>query len=283
MRRHTRKWKEAQLGELKKLIDSHKVVAVAKTENLPANMLQEIKIKLADKAKIKFSKVRIIKKALLESKFGRFDWDKRFSGQVALIASDLDPFELFSLVKKNKVRTYLKVGAIADKDVIVPAGDTKLPPGPDLSLLKAANLPVAMQGSSIKILKDTVVLRKGETVTQEIANALMKLDIKPYEIMLRIAYACDGETLYSSEQLDIDFEKVKSDIQNCYRNAFCLAYNIGYITPQNITLLLQRGYREALEVARRGSIITKETLPELIIKARLCAEKLNSVIKTQTT
>ncbi|MCX8189950.1 MAG: 50S ribosomal protein L10 [Candidatus Diapherotrites archaeon] len=279
MTRHTRKWKEAQLEGLKKLINSHKVIAIAMAENMPARMLHELRAKLADKAQIRFSKVRVIKKALSESKFSGFPLDDHLKGQIAIIASNIDPFELYSLVKKNKIRTYLKVGEIADNDIVVPSGDTNLPPGPDLSMLKAANLPVAMQGSSIKILKDTVVLKRGQEATQEVVNALMKLDIKPHEIMLRISIACDGKTIYTAEALDIDLEKFLQDLQTCYSNAFALAYSICYVTPQNIGLLIQKAYREALSVAREGKIITKETLPEMLAKAHIGAQKVKALAK----
>ncbi|MEM4598562.1 MAG: 50S ribosomal protein L10 [Candidatus Diapherotrites archaeon] len=279
MRKHTRKWKEAQLKGLKELIDSHKVIAIARAENMPARMLHELRAKLADKAQIRFSKVRVIKKALAESKFRSFPWDEHLRGQIAIIASDADPFELYSLFKKSKIRTYLKVGEIADHDIVVQAGDTNLPPGPDLSMLKAANLPVAMQGSSIKILKDTVVLKKGQEATQEIVNALMKLDIKPHEIMLKISIACDGKTLYNAEALDIDTEKFLNDLKLCHSNAFALAYSICYVTPQNIGLLIQRAHREALNVAREGKIITKETLPEMLAKAHISAQSVSALVK----
>ena len=279
MRSHTRHWKEKQLAELKKLIDESRVVAVANIENIPASLFQELREKLIGTASIKVSKRRLIAKALSESKYKGLGLEKYIKGQIALITSNIDPFELYSILKKNKVKTYLRAGSIADKDIVVPAGDTGLAPGPDLSILKAANIPAVMKGSSIQVPKDTVVVRKGEQVTQEVANALIKLDIKPAEIMLKILAASDGSTIYEASVLDIDAEKFEQDLIACYRNAFNLAFNIEYIMPQNIELFLQKAFSEAKALATEAEIINSVTLPEFLAKAYVNASALGGLVK----
>ena len=280
MKTHTRKWKEKQLEELKALIEQSKIVAIASIDGLPANMLQELKIKLSGDATIKVSKAKIIKRALAESKHKKFNWDKYISGQLALVTTNMDPFELYSAIKKNKVRTYLKAGSIASSDIVVPAGETNLMPGPDMSLLKAANIPVATKGTKVHVLKDTVVVHKGEQVSLDVANALIKLDMKPHEIMLKILAASDGNTLYDSSTLDIDLVKFEKDLQSCYVQAFNLAFNITYITPQNIELFLQKAFREAKALAIEASILSPAVLPELIAKAQATANMLSEIAKT---
>jgi large subunit ribosomal protein L10 len=279
MRSHTRHWKEKQLAELKKLIDDSKVVAIASIESIPASLFQELRGKLSGTANIKVSKRRLIAKALSESKYKGLGLEKYIKGQIALITSSIDPFELYSILKKNKVKTYLRAGSIADKDIVVPAGDTGLAPGPDLSILKAANIPAVMKGSSIQVPKDTVVVHKGEQVTQEVANALIKLDIKPAEIMLKILAATDGSTLYEASVLDIDTEKFEQDLITCYRNAFNLAFNIEYIMPQNIELFLQKAFNEAKALATEAEIINSVTLPEFLAKAYVNASALGGLVK----
>lgn len=281
MTSHTRKWKEKQLEELKALIENNKIIAIASIDGMPASMLQQIKNKLSGDVTIKVSKVRVIKRALAESRYGKFDWAKYARGQVALVATNMGPFELYSALKKNMARAYLTAGSIADRDIVVPAGDTNLAPGPDLSLLKAANIPVAMKGNTIQILKDTVVVHKGEQVTQEVANALLKLDIRPREIMLKVLAASDGNIIYEPSVLDIDLDKFRQDLQSCHANAFNLAFSIGYVTPQNIKLFLQKGFREAKALAREAGIILPETLPELIAKAQAEASAISAFVKLE--
>ena len=282
MTSHTRKWKEKQIEEMKKMLNESKVMALASIERFPASLLQELKKKLAGKAKIRVSKTRIIARALAESKYRNLDLSDYFKGPIALITANIDPFELYLTIKKNKASTYIKAGTVAEQDVVVPAGDTGLPPGPDLSILKAAGIPAIMKGSSIQVPKDTTVVRKGEVVSQEVASALAKLDIKPAELMLKVLVASDGTTIYDASVLDIDTEKFENDIIACYRNAFNLAFNIVYITPENIELLLQKAFREAKQVATEAEFINSVTLPEFIAKAYSSANALSSVVKLDT-
>ncbi|MCD6247419.1 MAG: 50S ribosomal protein L10 [Candidatus Diapherotrites archaeon] len=282
MTSHTRKWKEKQIEEMKKMLDESKVIALASIERFPASLLQELKKKLAGKAKIRVSKTRIIARALAESKYRNLDLSNYFKGPIALITANIDPFELYLTIKKNKANTYIRAGTIAEQDIIVPAGDTGLPPGPDLSILKAAGIPAIMKGSSIQVPKDTVVVHKGEVVSQEVASALSKLDIKPAELILKVLMASDGTTIYDASVLDIDTEKFENDIIACYRKAFNLAFNIVYITPENIELLLQKAFREAKQVATEAEFINSVTLPEFIAKAYSSAKTLSSVIKLDT-
>lgn len=279
MTSHTKKWKEREVEEIRKIIDESKFIALASIERFPASLLRDLKKKLAGKAKIRVSKTRIIARALAESKYKNLNLKDYFKGPIALVTANIDPFELYLTIKKNKARTYVRPGTVADQDIVVPAGDTGLPPGPDLSILKAAGIPAIMKGSSIQVPKDTVVVHKGEIVSQEVASALAKLDIKPAEIMLKVLVASDGTTIYDANVLDIDIEKFENDIIACYRNAFNLAFNIVYITPENIELLLQKGFREAKQLATEAEFINTVTLPEFIGKAYSTAKALSSVIK----
>ncbi len=279
MTSHTRKWKEKQVEEIKKMLDESKIVAIASLERFPASHLQELKKKLASKAKIKVSKTKVIARALAESKYKDIDFSKYLRGSIAIIVSTMDPFELYATIKKNKASAYAKAGMVAEQDIVVPAGDTGLPPGPDLSILKAAGLPAIMKGSSIQIAKDTVVARKGEVISEEVASALAKLDIKPIQLMLKVLVACDGKYLYDASVLDIDTEKFESDLISCYQKAFNLAFNIGYITPQNIELFIQKAFREAKQLALDANYISPLTLPEFIAKAYNAANSLSSVVK----
>ncbi len=68
MKRHTSKWKHAQLAELKKLVEKYPVIAIADISAFPANLFAEIRKKLQGKAVVKVSKTRVIQKALDKDK-----------------------------------------------------------------------------------------------------------------------------------------------------------------------------------------------------------------------
>ncbi|MCX6801906.1 MAG: 50S ribosomal protein L10 [Candidatus Diapherotrites archaeon] len=270
VRSHTRKWKENELKELEKLMAGAKVIAVAEISRFPSNLFSEIRKKLAGKATIRVTKTRVALKALGASKFKGLGIEKSLQRSVALIFTDMDPFELYLLVKSCKGSAAVKPGMVAEADIIVPAGDTGLPPGPDLADLKNAGLKVKLQGASIKISEDSPVAKKGEVITDVAARALIKLGIKPLEIGLKITAALEGKQLYEGTVLNIDLDETVKNIMSAYNNALNLSVNIEYPTKANIEILIGKGYREAKGVALEAKYACKATEGEL--KAEPAAE-----------
>ena len=87
------------------------------------------------------------------------DIAEKASKSVAVIFTEMTPFRLYAFLKKNKGKAAAKEGQLAPNDIIVPAGDTGLPPGPALSDLKGAGLQVKIQGPTIEITEDKVVAK----------------------------------------------------------------------------------------------------------------------------
>src|SRR3989344_3869778 len=186
MKRHTSVWKKEQFTEVQKLAEKYPVVAIASLKGFPANLFSQVRKKLANKAVVKVSKVRVIKKAIESSKIGKSKLQDKAEESIAIIATSMNPFDLYAYLKKNKGSTPAKIGQIADADIMVPAMDTGLPPGPALSELKAAGLQARITGATIVIAEDKVVTKKGEPVTKAVADVLNKLNIKPFKVGLNL-------------------------------------------------------------------------------------------------
>ena len=278
MTSHARKWKESQVGEIKALADKYPVIAVASLSGFPGALAKELRKKLQGKAVVKVSKTRVIKKAFEGSGKELKDLDEHLKGSVAVIFSEMNPFELYALLKKNSVNMPAKAGMEAPDDVKVPAGDTGLPPGPALSDLKAAGLKTVMQGPTISIAEDKIVAKKGETITAGVAGALSKLGIKPIKVRLKILAALEESQVYLSNVLDIDIEKVKSDFAAASRNAFNLAVEVAYTTSETVPVLITKGFRNAKALALEANMLTSATVQEVLAKANAQATALKANI-----
>jgi len=103
MTAHTKKWKEEQVQQLQQLADQYPVIAIASLQNFPGALAKELRKKLQGKAVIKVTKTRILKKALEKSKHDVSSLDEHLKGSIAVIFSKINPFELYSLLKKNSV------------------------------------------------------------------------------------------------------------------------------------------------------------------------------------
>lgn len=278
MTSHTRKWKEGQVQELQKLAAKYPVVAVASLQNFPGPLAKELRKKLEGKAVIKVSKTRVVKKALLASKPDAKALDENLKGNIAVIFTEMNPFELYALLKKNSVSMAAKAGIIAPDDIIVPAGDTGLPPGPALSDLKAAGLKTIMQGPTISIAEDKLVAKKGEVISTGVSGALSKLGIKPIKVRLSMISALENGQVFLASVLDIDIGKVRQDFANCARTAFNVAVEIAYLTKETLPALITKGYRNAKAVALEANIMNSATVSEILGKANAQAKALKAKI-----
>jgi large subunit ribosomal protein L10 len=279
MTSHTRKWKEAQVKELQELASKYSVIATASLQNFPGPLAKELRKKLKGKAVIKVSKTRIVKKALLEARPEAKALDSSLKGNIAVIFTEMNPFELFALLKKNSVSMPAKTGIIAPDDITIPAGDTGLPPGPALSDLKAAGLKTVMQGPTISIAEDKVVAKKGEVITEGVAGALSKLGIKPVKVRLSMTSALENGQVFLASVLDIDIDKVRQNFASCARTAFNIAVEIAYFTKETVPALVAKGYRNAKAVALEANIINSATVSEILGKADSQARAVKAMVK----
>ncbi len=272
-------WKKSQVEELKQLFDKYPIVGVAELKNFSANLFADVRKLLADKAVVKVSKTRIFQKALEQSKLkdsGLKDFTK---DSIAVVFTELNAFELYSLIKKNKGNSPAKTGMISPIDIIVPAGDTGLPPGPALSDLKAAGLKVKLAGASIEVSEDTVVCKKGEKVSEAVASVLSKLNIKPIKVKLNLTAVYEKGELFKAEVLDFDEEEVFNNFVSARQNAFNLALNLSYTNSETIPLLLTKAVFDSMNLALEANIMNSKTIESFISKANLQASVLKSKVK----
>lgn len=277
LKMHRKTWKQSQVQELSPLFKKYKTIAVGDLSGMPSSLVQKLRKNLNDKAVLKVSKTRVIKKAL-ESVSDKKQVAPLVNKSCLIIFSDLDPFELFSLVKKNRAKAFAKEGYVAEEDILVPAGDTGLPPGPALSELKAAGLQLKIQGPTIQITEDKIVTKKGERVTKPVAAVLAKLDIKPVKIGLKLSGVFEESVMFLPQVLDIDTEKVFNDFASAYTKAVNLSFNAQIFNSASMPLLLGRAFREAKEVALAGNVFTKETMPQILAKALNAAKAVENAM-----
>ncbi|MFX1411860.1 MAG: 50S ribosomal protein L10 [Promethearchaeota archaeon] len=261
--------KVKEVEEIKQLIKSYKVIGVASLQKVRAPQLQEFKKNLSDKALMRVMKNTLVKIAIEDCE-DRPELEKiaeQLQGSNIYIFTNLSPFRLALMLERGKVKTTAKAGDTAAFDVVVPAGNTGQPPGPIISHLNAVGLPTRIESGSVWISKDTLVVKKGEVISERLASVLSKLGIKPVEAGLVMNFAFDDGMILTQGQLKIDIEATKHDVENAYAEAFALSLNVAYPTKENINMLLQIAHRDAYALSIGSAIPVKETIADLIRKA----------------
>ena len=276
--------KAEKVEEIKNLLRKYRTVGIADLHKVRASQLQELRKRLNGIAYLQVIKNTLMERAISESKDlpemkKLIDYLK---GSNLFLFTNMNPFKLKIFLDKNKVRSFAKAGDIAPEDIVVPAGNTGMPPGPIISQLNAVGLPTRIESGSVWISKETVVARKGEVIDLNLAAVLSKLGIKAVELGLNLKAAYDDGLILSKEDLEIDLDKIRSDFEEAYRSAFTLSIEAAFPTRENISTLIQLAYLNAYRLSVNAAIFTPETLPEIIRKAYTEALYLNDLISKKS-
>lgn len=270
--------KAAEVEEIKKMLEEYKALGVANLQKVRAAQLQEMKKKLRDTANVHVIKNTIMRRAVAEckDKLGLEKVESLLNGPNIFLFTNLNPFKLSLLLEKGRVKTTAKAGDNAAMDVIVPAGNTGLPPGPIISQLGSVGLPTRIEAGSVWVNKDTLVAKKGDIIDAKLASVLSKLGIKPVEVGLVLKAVYNEGLLFTDEQLRLDLDGFLRSIVEAQSSALSLSVNAGYTTPDSISLMFQTAHRKAFNLALNAGIPTKETIGDLLRKAHAEEMSLNA-------
>jgi large subunit ribosomal protein L10 len=275
--------KSGEIDAITNLLMEYKALGIASLQKVRATQLQELKKSLAGKVYMKVLKNTLTKIAIKNTK--REDLkqlEKYLEGPNLFLFTNLNPFKLALLLERGKVKTIAKAGDIAAMDVVIPAGNTGQPPGPIISQLNSVGLPTRIESGSVWISKDTLVVKKGEQISERLASVLSKLGIKAVEAGLSMKVILDEGVLIEGEQLKIDIDATRKSLEQGHGEALALSLSIAYPTAENITLLLQIAHQKAFALALNAAVPTKETIADLVRKAHMEMLSLNSAVEKAT-
>ena len=257
--------KKRMVSELAEKIKKSKVIAVADIQNLPDKHLQAVRKKLRGKAEFLVVKNSLIKRAFEEANKAK-ELMNHITGPTSIIFTELDPFHFYKHVKQSKGKAAAKPGQVAPYDIIIPAGETTLPPGPILSEFKQAGIQAQIQAGKVVIAKDSLVAKAGEKISDVVAKALQKLGIEPFEVGMNVVAAWDN-IVYPKSVLDIDEVKFMEELKAASSSAFNLSINIAYPTRENINLLIQKAFLDSKNLAINANVYEGEVIELLLSKA----------------
>jgi large subunit ribosomal protein L10 len=239
--------------------------------------LQELPTKYNVKIRIIKNKVAIRAFEKVKGVAGIENLSKQLEGQCALMFTNISPFKLNLIFAQNKVFLAAKGGDIATKEIVIPAGNTGITPGPVLSEFKVANVPTRIDQGTIWIAKDTVVAKPGDVISTQLASLLSKLNVKPIEAGIAVNFAIAEGLLFKEQDLRINLDDYKAELVRSFQQALALATEAGYMTPETVKPLLVKAQQQARSLAAETGYITPETadfvLPRANAKAHAVANK----------
>jgi large subunit ribosomal protein L10 len=273
--------KTEKIEEIKNLIQQHKVLGVASLQKIRAAQLQGLRRKLKGNTSFRVIKNTIIRRAVAECKDkpGLEGLEEHLTGSNIFLFTNLNPFQLVLTLQKSRVKANARAGDIASEDVVVPAGNTGLPPGPIISQFGSVGIPTRIESGGVWINRDTLVAKKGEVITARLASVLAKLGVKSVEVGLTLKAAYDEGVIIPEGQLHLDVEEVQRNIGEAQLVALNLSLNSVYPMSENIKLLLQIASQESFALAMNASVPTSDTVTKLLKKANVEMLSLRSKLK----
>ncbi len=276
--------KKAQMyQQLQELPKKYKVTALVRMEKVRSSQLLPLRKKFLGQVEVISIKDQVAKKALATLNIpGISKMIESLTGQCVLMFTNMSPFKLNVLLGKNKIMMFARGGDIASVDVVVPAKNTGIAPGPMLTEFKEAGIATKIDQGTIWITKDTTPVKKGGAVGGKLATLLQKLDIKTVEAGILLDAALEEGMHYKKEELVIDLDKYRSLFAQAHQEAISLSIEAAYITADNVKQILAKVAQGARSVAVEAGYVTDETKEQVLQKANAQAQSVASKAKGYT-
>jgi large subunit ribosomal protein L10 len=266
-----------QLQEMPKKYD---VMALVRMEKVRSSQLLPLRKKFKGEVEIMSIKDKVAKKAFETLDIpGIKDIISELTGQCLFMFTNMSPFKLNVLLGKNKIMLLARAGDIASKDIVIPAKNTGVAPGPILTDFKEAGVPTKIDQGTIWITKDTTPVAKGGVISAKLATLLGKLDIKAVEAGIVLGAALEKGIHYSKEDLVIDVEKFRNELIRAHQEAMSLSIEVAYVTKDNVEQILAKAARSSLAVSVEAGYLTSETKEQILQKGHSQAKSLSEKAK----
>ncbi|ADJ15096.1 50S ribosomal protein L10 [Halalkalicoccus jeotgali] len=260
-------WKREEVDELVEMLDSYESVGVVNIAGIPSRQLQNMRRDLHGSAELRVSRNTLLTRALEAVDDGLEQLTGHVAGQVGVIGTNDNPFGLYKQLEESKSPAPIGAGEVAPNDIVIPEGDTGVDPGPFVGELQQVGAAARIQDGSIHVTEDSQVLSEGEEVSQDLSNVLSELGIEPKEVGLDLRSVYSEGILFDPEDLAIDVDEYRADIEAAAAGARNLSINAVYPTAQTAPALLSKATGEAKSLGLFAAIESPDLAGDLVSKA----------------
>jgi large subunit ribosomal protein L10 len=269
---------------LQRLAQSYSVIALSKMTKVRSAQLMSIRKKFRNEIKIITIKNKVAQRSfekIFNDVKGIELLNKELEGQCALMFTNLNPFKLNLTFDKNKIFLAAKGGDIAPNELVIPAGNTGINPGPVLSEFKESKVPTKIDQGTIWVSKDTVVAKTGDVISQKLAALLSKLDIKPIEAGIAVNFAISEGLEFKEKDLKIDLDEHIQELTKSFQNALSLAVESVYINKESLPFILSKAKQHAISLSMESAYLSPDTTELVIAKASSIAGSLSHLLESK--
>jgi large subunit ribosomal protein L10 len=281
IKKTSRERKEKIINELVGYLKNYKYFIIADLFKIKSADLQELRKIFYDSLKFKVVKNSLfrvaLKKVYEENTIKKLE--PYLQKQNIFIFSNANPYEVYLQLEKNKIKTAAKPGDIAEEDIIIPAGNTGITPGPVMSKFSKLKIPTKVEEGAITVTKDTVVVKKGDKISSEVVELLNLLGIKPISVTLKLKYGFDGKNII--ENIYLDLNQIKKEIEKAQQYVLNLSLNAILPIKEIMPIIITQAHNNSIKVLQSLVIPDKEVLKYSIQRAISNAQNIYELLKTK--
>jgi large subunit ribosomal protein L10 len=92
----------------------------------------------------------------------------------------------------------------------------------------------------------------------------------------------EDKVVYNQEELTVDVEQYRTAFAQAHQEALALSIEIGYVTKENVNLILAKAAQQARSLAIEAGFLTEDTKDATIQRAHGQAKALSDKLKGYT-
>jgi len=271
--------KAAVVEQTVDLLNKYDVIAAANLFKVQSDMLMDLRKSLRGQLEIRTVKNTLMRISMEKAqKPSVKEFIKAIEGPNVFLFTNGNPFKLAMNLEKSKVESFAKGGDKALKQLVIPAGNTGISPGPLISKFGGLGIKTRIEAGNIWVVADTVIAERGEEITADMADLLQRLGIKAAQSGLSIKVVYENGMLIPGESLVLDVSSYRKQLMDAHGGALQVAIKSEYVSAATASTLISLALQNAKTVAVEAGYVTQNTVAEIIAKANAQAKNLQAKV-----
>eukprot|EP01128_Nolandella_sp_AFSM9_P008835 TRINITY_DN54_c0_g1_i1.p1 TRINITY_DN54_c0_g1~~TRINITY_DN54_c0_g1_i1.p1 ORF type:complete len:304 (+),score=125.52 TRINITY_DN54_c0_g1_i1:64-975(+) len=242
--------KQAFFDRFINLMETYNKILFVTVDNIGSYHMQKIRKSLRGKAVMLMGKNTVLRRAIRNNLDRNESWELLLPllvGNVGLIFTDGDLSEIATLVKASRVPAAAKAGIIAPNDVMIPKGQTTLPPT-KTSFLQALGIASKINKGTIEITADVHLIATGDKVGASEASLLQTLGITPFTYGLVLVSVYDNGSVFDPKVLDLTDDDIITLFGQGVSQVAALSLATGIPTIAALPHVILAGFKNLLAI-----------------------------------
>ncbi len=226
-------------------------IFVVNVDNVGSNQMHQIRVTLRGKGVVIMGKNTMVRRAL-RSILGEHPQFERLlphvRGNIGFVFTNDDLKEIREIITANKVAAPARAGALAPKDVSIPAGNTGMEPG-KTSFFQALGIPTKIARGTIEIVSDVQVVVAGTRVGPSEATLLNMLNISPFTYGMSVVQIFDQGNAFTPDVLDVTETELLDRFTSGIKTIAALSLALHYPTLASVAHSSVNSYKNLIAIA----------------------------------